>query len=94
MNSIALCWTWLSEESSIFFPYSARERYLGTRSWTPFLGVGLGLAGGMSDHRLQLLPGVYARLGLKLRLGTRWGLTASGRYAARSPTDWRGWSLW
>jgi hypothetical protein len=60
-----------------FFPYSARERYLGTRSWTPFLGVGLGLAGGMSDHRLQLLPGVYARLGLKLRLSTRWGLTAS-----------------
>ena len=26
---------------------------------------------------LQLLPGVYARLGLKLRLSTRWGLTAS-----------------
>ena len=41
-----------------FFPYSDRERYLGTRSWTPFIGAGLGLAGGESDSKLQLIPGV------------------------------------
>lgn len=60
-----------------FFPYSDKERYLGTRSWTPYLGAGLGLAGGSSDSKLQLIPGVYARLGLKCRLSSRWGLSAS-----------------
>lgn len=60
-----------------FFPYSDREHYLGTRSWTPFIGAGLGLAGGVSDSKLQLIPGVYARLGMKYRLSPRWALSAS-----------------
>lgn len=60
-----------------FFPYGEEARYLGTRSWTPFVGGGVGLAGGVSAHRLQLFPGVYLSAGLKCRLSDRWGLSAS-----------------
>ena len=60
-----------------FFPYGEDARYLGTRSWTPFVGGGVGLAGGVSAHRLQLFPGVYLSAGLKCWLSDRWGLSAS-----------------
>ena len=61
-----------------FFPYGEEARYLGTRSWTPFVGGGVGLAGGVSAHRLQLFPGVYLSAGLKCRLSDRW----------RTPSPW------
>lgn len=60
-----------------FFPYSDGERYLGTRPWTPFVGLGLGLAGGSSTERIQLFPSLQLRLGAKVRLSPRWALHAS-----------------
>ena len=60
-----------------FFPTAHASATSAHALGRPSSGQVLGLAGGMSDHRLQLLPGVYARLGLKLRLSPRWGLTAS-----------------
>lgn len=60
-----------------FFPYSDSERYLGTRPWTPFLGAGLGLAGGSSSGELQLVPNAFLRLGIKWRLHPRWALQGS-----------------
>lgn len=59
-----------------FFPYSEGERYLGTRSWTPFVGAGLGLASGSSAGKVQVFPSILLRLGAKVRLSPRWALHA------------------
>lgn len=69
-----------------FFPYSEGERYLGTRSWTPYLGAGLTLGAGQSAGTLQLIPSLYVSLGAKLRLSSRWALHA-GWTLRRTATD-------
>ena len=48
-----------------FFAYSDGQRYLGTRSWTPYLGAGLGLVLGRGYPRPLVAPSVYLTLGVK-----------------------------
>ncbi len=69
-----------------FFAYSDGQRYLGTRSWTPYLGAGLGLVLGRGYPRPLVAPSVYLTLGVKYRLTHRLDLTASWTHH-RSGTD-------
>ena len=60
-----------------FFPYSDKYRYLLTRSWTPYLGLGVGLALGKGSPTLLFTPSLYGVLGVKYKLSSRVGLSLS-----------------
>ena len=60
-----------------FFPYSDKYRYLLTRSWTPYLGLGVGLALGKGSPTLLITPSLYGVLGVKYKLSSRVGLSLS-----------------
>lgn len=60
-----------------FFPYSDGERYLRTRSWTPYLGAGLSLGASTAGKHLQLIPSLYLSVGAKVRLSSRWSIYGS-----------------
>lgn len=60
-----------------FLPLSREQSYLRTRPWSPYLGLGLGLAlgGRSSTSRELLLPSLYLGLGVKALLSDRLSLT-------------------
>lgn len=59
-----------------WYALSDRYRYLGTRSWSPYVGGGIVLLGGWGSMQRVLTPGVYAALGVKYKLNSRLSATA------------------
>lgn len=72
-----------------FLPLSLEERYLRSRSWSPFVGMGAGLAlgGRTSEAKLLLAPSLYLSLGAKWLLSSR--LSASLSWTIHRSTSSR-----
>ena len=77
-----------------FLPLSREQSYLRTRPWSPYLGLGLGLAlgGRSSTSRELLLPSLYLGLGVKALRPPRGYGPCLGRLPTRSrrPTRHQG----
>lgn len=63
-----------------FYPLSDKFRYLGTRSFSPYIGAGLAGSLAWSQSRVIPTPSVYCALGVKYRLSARLSLEAEWQW--------------
>lgn len=57
---------------------SNKYRYLSTRSWSPYIGGGVGAVLGWEREGYTIVPSLYASVGVKYKLSSRW--TASAQW--------------
>lgn len=55
---------------------SDKYRYLSTRSWSPYLGGGIGAVFAWGDESQVFAPSLYASVGIKYKLNSRWTASA------------------